>query len=58
MALMFNENPTPVLNDSAPQRVNPLGADPVCRGLIYNAANVCTLQAWKPSLLSSGVPHE
>ena len=55
---MFNENPTPVLNDSAPQRVYPLGADPVCRGLIYNAANVCTLQAWKPSLLSSGVPHE
>jgi hypothetical protein len=45
MALMFNQNPTPVLNDSAPQRVYPLGAVPVYRSPLYNAANVCALQA-------------
>jgi hypothetical protein len=55
---MFDEIPTHVLNHSAPLRVYPLGADPVYRSPIYNAANVCALQAWKQSLLSSGVPHE
>jgi hypothetical protein len=58
MALMFDEIPTHVLNDSAPQRIYPLGADPVYRSPLYNAANVCALQARKQSLLSSGVPHE
>lgn len=55
---MFDEIPTHVLNDSAPHVVDPPGADPVCRNRIYNAANICALQAWKQSLLSSGVPHE
>ncbi|VVO75841.1 hypothetical protein PS862_01571 [Pseudomonas fluorescens] len=55
---MFDEIPTHVLNDSSSHRVYPLGADPVCRSPIYNAANVCTLLTLKQSLLSSGVPHE
>lgn len=55
---MFDEIPTHVLHDSAAQRVYPLGADPVCRRPIYNAANVCALQVLKQPLLSSGVPHE
>jgi hypothetical protein len=42
---MFDEIPTHVLNDSAPQRVYPLGAVPVYRTPLYNAANVCALQA-------------
>ncbi|WP_223458413.1 hypothetical protein [Pseudomonas sp. GL-RE-19] len=55
---MFDEIPTQVLNHSAPQLVYPRGADSVYRCLIHNAANVCALQAWKQSLLFSGVPHE
>ncbi|WP_177338862.1 hypothetical protein [Pseudomonas sp. Root329] len=55
---MFDEIPTHVLNDSAPQRVYPLGADPVYRSPLYNAANVCASQVRKQSLLSTGVPHE
>jgi hypothetical protein len=47
-----------MFDDSAPQRVYPLGAVPVYRSPLYNAANVCALQARKQSLLSSGVPHE
>jgi hypothetical protein len=42
---MFDEIPTHALNDSAPQRVYPLGAVPVYRTPLYNAANVCALQA-------------
>jgi hypothetical protein len=55
---MFDEIPTHVLNDSPPQRVYPLGTVPVYRSPLYNAANVCALQARMQSLLSSGVPHE
>lgn len=55
---MFDEIPTHVLNHSAPWRAYPRGADAVYRCLIHNAANVCALQAFKQSLLSSGVPHE
>lgn len=55
---MFDEIPTHVLNDSAPQRAYPLGAAPVYRTSLYNAANACALQASKQSLLSSGVLHE
>ena len=55
---MFDEIPTHVLNDSAPQLVYPLGADPACCAPIYNAPAVCALQAWKQSQPSSGVRHE
>lgn len=55
---MFDEIPTHVLNDSAARLAYPRGADSVYRCLIHNAANVCALQAFKQSLLSSGVPHE
>jgi len=42
---MLDEIPTHVLYDSA------IGADPVYRRPVYNAANVCALQVLKQSLL-------
>ncbi len=55
---MFDEIPTHVLNHSAPRLAYPRGPDSVYRCLIHNAANVCALQSFKQSLLSTGVPHE
>lgn len=55
---MFDEIATHVLNHCTPRRAYPRGADSVYRCLIHNAANVCALQAFMQSLLSSGVPHE